>query len=366
MRGSVTAVRRQDTYKDQVKATALRKSIPICTFLVLLLPACSFFSPDPVSSSFETMGTRATLTLAGKESSKLSGAADKTKQLMQDLNAELSVYRPDSAVSRLNAVAGVRPLEVPEHTRRLLELSKVYGELTSGAFDVTVGPVVDLWRPVKGQTTSLPTDDALNEALARVDFRQIQVMDRSAFLAGHGMRVDLGGIGKGYAVDLAWRECRNVRVLNFMFDLGGNLRVSGEAESGLAWSIAIRNPFERSATLAKMEMPDEWAVATSGQYERFIEIEGRRYGHIVDPRTGYPAAGLAAVTILAPNATMADALSTGLFVLGPKRSIPILKKTGAEAVFIPDKQPAELWVTPGIRSKLTVLIPAKVQVLPGW
>jgi thiamine biosynthesis lipoprotein len=285
---------------------------------------------------------------------------------MQALDAELSVYRADSAVSRLNAVAGVGPLQVPEHTRRLLELSKVYGELTSGAFDVTVGPVVDLWRPVKGRAPSLPTDEALKNALARVDFRQIQLTGGSALLAGRGMRADLGGIGKGYAVDLAWKNARQLEVANFMFDLGGNIRVSGQAEADLAWSIAIRDPFDTSASLARIEMPDQWAVATSGQYERFVEIDGRRYGHIIDPRTGYPAAGLAGVTILAPNATMADALSTGLFVLGPKRSVPILRKTGAEAVFIPDKQPAELWVTPGIQGRLSVLKEARVQVLPGW
>ena len=335
-------------------------------FIAILLPACSLFGPEPVSSSFETMGTRATLTLAGKESSKLPAATDEIKRLMQALDAELSIYHPDSAISRLNKVAGIRALKVPEHTRRLLELSKVYGELTSGAFDVTVGPVVDLWRPVKGRTPSLPSEDALKAALARVDFRKIEVTEGSAFLTEPGMRVDLGGIGKGYAVDLAWRKCRELGLSNFMFDLGGNIRVSGQAGPDSSWSIAIRDPFNKSENLAKVEIPDQWAVATSGQYERFVEIEGRRYGHVIDPRTGYPAAGLAGVTVIAPNATMTDGLSTGLFVLGPKRSIPILKKTGAEAVFVPDKQPAELWVTPGIQNKLTVLEDAKVQLLPGW
>lgn len=333
---------------------------------LLALHACSLIEPAPVGTSFETMGTRATLTVAGKEGSRLPSAAAETQRLMQALEVELSVYRAESAISRLNAVAGVRSLEVPEHTRRLLELSRVYGELTGGAFDVTVRPVVDLWRPVKGRTPALPNADALKEALARVDFRQIQVTGSSAFLNGRGMRVDLGGIGKGYAVDLAWRACRDLGVRSFMFDLGGNIRVSGSAEQGLAWSIAIRDPFDRSVNLAKIEMPDGRAVATSGQYERYVEIDGRRYGHIIDPRTGYPAVGVAGVTVFAPDGTMADALSTGLFVLGPKRSIPILKKSGADAVFIPDKQPTELWVTPGIQGKLTVLEDVKVRVLPGW
>lgn len=344
-----------------------RKSFLISSLApFLLFSACGLLGPETASESFETMGTRATLTVAGGEAARLAACTSETKRLMYALESELSVYRAGSAVSRLNAVAGVRPLEVPEHTRRLLELSKEYGELTGGAFDVTVGPVVDLWRPAKGRPPSLPGDDALKEALSRVDFRQIQVTGAAAFLSRPGMRVDLGGIAKGYAIDLAWRLCRDLGARNFMVDLGGNIRVSGKAGRRLSWSIAIRDPFNKASNLAKIEMPDEWAVATSGQYERFIEIEGRRYGHIVDPRTGYPAAGLAGVIVLASDATMADALSTGLFVLGSKRSIPLLKKTGAEAVFIPDSEPTELWVTPGIQERLTVLNDVKIQVLLGW
>ncbi|MFB3902581.1 MAG: FAD:protein FMN transferase [Acidobacteriota bacterium] len=341
--------------------------LPIGLAWLVLLPACWLSSPAPAGSSFETMGTRATLTLAGSEAGKLADATAETRRLMQALDAELSIYRKDSAISRLNAAAGTRPLEAPYDTRRLLELSKTYGELTSGAFDVTVGPVMDLWQQVKGARPSLPSDEAISQALALVDFRRIQVMGRSALLTGRGMRVDLGGIGKGYAVDLAWQKCRDLGASNFMFDLGGNIRVSGQAEPGLPWSIALRDPFNRSANLAKIEMPDQWSVATSGQYERFVEIEGRRYGHIIDPRTGYPAMGLAGVTILAPNATMADALSTGLFVLGPKKSILILKKTRAEAVFIPDREPKQLLVTPGLPARLTVLSEdTAVQVLQEW
>jgi len=143
-------------------------------------------------------------------------------------------------------------------------------------------------------------------------------------------------------VDLAWEQVRKLCLGCFFIDLGVNVRVSGRPSRGTGWSIEIRNPFDTSSTLGRLDLQSGWAVATSGQYERFVVIDGRRYGHIIDPRTGYPAVGLAAVTVIADDATMADALSTGLFVLGPRAALPILKETRAAAVFIPEKEPAEL------------------------
>ncbi len=336
------------------------------TLVLLCFAGCLLLEPDPVTVTFKTMGTKAALTLAGRESGQLVAASEQVKQLMRSLEEELSDYRSDSVVSRLNALAGVRPMDVPEHTRRLLELSRHYGEMTGGAFDVTVGPVVQLWRFKPGHPPSIPSEETLKERLALVDYRGIQVEGASALLRSKGMRVDFGGIGKGYAVDRAWEECRARGAVNFMFDLGGNIRVSGEAQHGLPWSVAIRNPFDTSSNLAKVAMPTGWAVATSGQYERYVEIEGHRYGHIIDPRTGFPVAGLASVTVFGPDATTTDALSTGLFVLGLKQSIPVLKKTRVETIFIPDKQPTQLWVTPGIRARLTLIDDVEVQVLPGY
>jgi thiamine biosynthesis lipoprotein len=345
--------------------------LPLQPFLPLALvllgfTGCILFEPEPVTVTFEAMGTKAALTLASRESGQLQAASEQVKRLILSLEEELSDYRSDSTVSRLNASAGMRSVKIPEHTRRLLELSKEYGELTGGAFDVTVGPVIDLWRFKPGIPPSLPSEEILNERLALVDYRAIEIEGDSAFLRKKGMRVDFGGIGKGYAVDRVWEACRARGLANFMFDFSGNIRVSGEAKRGLAWAVAIRNPFDTSLNLAKIEISKDGAIATSGQYERFVEIEGHRYGHVIDPRAGFPVAGLASVTVLGRDATITDALSTGLFVLGPKQSIRVLKKTGVEAVFIPDKRPVELWVTPGIRGKLTLLDDVKVRILPGW
>jgi FAD:protein FMN transferase len=331
--------------------------------LSLLLPACSLFDPDPVSVTFQTMGTQATLTVAGSESDKLAEAEHRVREAMTRLDAELSVYQPESAVSRLNRLAGIEPVEMPGSAWRLLELSKQYGNATGGAFDVTIGPLLQVWRQGRGRSASVPSEQAIAEAVSLVDYRQIRLGDNAAFLPRRGMSVDFGAIGKGYAVDAAWEECRRSGASNFMVDLGGNLRVAGHPNRATTWTVAVRNPFDPTSTVARLRIESGRAVATSGQYERFVEAEGRRYGHIIDPRTGYPASGLAAVTVVAPDAVTADVLSTSLFVLGPQAGLPVLRQAGAEALLIPDKEPLELWSTPRLAPHLHTLGRTQINIL---
>ncbi len=330
------------------------------------LSACSLFEPEPATAGFTTMGTRASVTVPGRDSGQIQQAEKCTKGVMNRLEAEMSVYRPDSALSRLNRLAGKEPSDMPPDTVRLLAIARDYGRLTGGAFDVTVGPLVQLWHFGKGRPPSVPSEEALAERRALVHYADIQLNGQTAFLPRTGMSVDLGGIAKGYAVDVAWEECRKAGLRSFLIDLGGNIRVSGEASRGIDWKVDVRNPFDTSTTLGRLDLGSGWAVASSGQYERFVEIEGRRYGHILDPRTGYPAAGLAGVTVIARDATTADALSTALFVLGPRDSVPVLRKTKAEALFIPDKEPVELWVTPGLEGRLIPSGKSRIRRLPGW
>lgn len=346
----------------------MRTEYSVLALLVFVccLGGCAFFEPDPVTESFQSMGTRASVTLAGRDAARMPEARARAKEVLDRLEAEMSVYRLDSAISRLNRLAGTEPMEMPGDSLRLLELSREYGRLTGGAFDVTVGPVVSLWRFGKDRPPAIPSERELTRQRGLVGYAKVRLEGKTAFLPQPGMRVDLGGIAKGYAVDLAWEQVRKLGLAGFLIDLGGNVRVSGRPRRGKGWSIEIRNPFDTSSTLGRLDLQPGWAVATSGQYERFVVIDGRRYGHIIDPRTGYPAVGLAAVTVIADDATVADALSTGLFVLGPRAALPILKETKAEAIFIPEKEPAELWVTPGIEKRLVLTGRGTVGPLPGW
>jgi thiamine biosynthesis lipoprotein len=143
-------------------------------------------------------------------------------------------------------------------------------------------------------------------------------------------------------------------IRNAMVDLGGNLRCRGEPRPGEPWKIGVRDPFDRERLIGVLRLTDGWAVATSGNYERFVTIAGKRYAHILDPRSGYPVEGMAGVTVLAPTATDADALSTTLFVLGPVKGRDVLaRKPGCHALYVPDRQPMEIRVSAGFRKFFT-------------
>ncbi len=294
------------------------------------------------------MGTRATVTVAPEYRARLPQLTAEVRKAFEKLEALLSTYRSDSEISQLTRAAGRAPLPVSEDTFRVLELSEYYGNVTRGAFDVTVAPLVRLWGFGVTPPAHAPETDAIEERRRRVDFRRLELNPRQAFLPT-GMSVDLGGIGKGYAVDRAFEIARRMRVNAAMLDLGGNIRVVGRADRGSDWMIGVRNPFEKDRILGKIALPDGMAVATSGNYERFVEMGDRRYSHIIDPRTGYPVEGMAGVTVIAPDATMSDALSTGLFVLGIKDGLPVLRSLpGVEVIFIPDRDPIRIHLTQGM------------------
>ena len=140
-----------------------------------------------------------------------------------------------------------------------------------------------------------------------------------------------------------------------MVDLGGNIRCAGCARPGTPWKIGVRNPFRRDEIIGALALPDGMAVATSGNYERFVTIAGQRYAHILDPRTGYPVKGMAAVTVVSTNAVEADALSTALFVMGLRRGAEwLVHRSGPEALFVPDIQPPQAWITRGMKAWLSM------------
>ncbi len=323
-----------------------------------LLPvmfACGLRPSEPATQSFTSMGTRASVTVARKYRDRLPGLTDEVRGIFRTLEGQLSTYQSDSEISRLARAAGGPPLSVSRDTFEVLELSKQYGRLTRGAFDVTVAPLVRLWGFGVPPPTAAPEPKQLEEQLKRVDFRRIELTPGAARLPA-GMSIDLGAIGKGFAVDKAFDAVCRTGTIAAVLDLGGNMRVSGQAESGVNWIIGVRNPFDKERLVGKIALPDGMAVATSGSYERFVELGDRRYSHIIDPRTGYPVEGMAGVTVVSPTATEADALSTGLFVLGIQAGLEVLEETpGTEVVFIPDRDPIEIWLTPGMKKVFTAV-----------
>jgi thiamine biosynthesis lipoprotein len=328
--------------------------------LLLALGATVRFLPrtELPSRSVRSMGGLATLTVSAGYAERLDSLAVQVQSIFERLEQELSAHRPDSAISRLTQQAGIAPVALSEDASRVLELALEFDKLSEGASDITVAPVVKLWGfGSPPNTTAIPSEEVTRERLRFVDSRRVILEDGTAFLPLKGMAVDLGGIAKGYAVDRAYEYCRSVGVEHFLIDLSGNIRVSGRPQWGKKWRIGVRNPFDRSAILGSIALPSGLALATSGNYERFVEIMGQRYAHIINPKTGMPATGTAGVTVLCRDATTADGLSTALFVLGLKGCGKLLAKAApAEILMVPDKYPVEIWMTRGF-AELFISLP---------
>jgi FAD:protein FMN transferase len=294
------------------------------------------------------MGGLATVMLGAASSDRIEAVTEQVRAIFDRLERDLSPYRPDSVISLLSEKAGEAPVAVPGDVFRVLSLARRYGELSDGAYDITVAPLVRLWGfGVTPAPAGFPPEEIIRERLKLVDYRRLTLADGTAFLPAKGIEVDLGGIAKGYAVDLAFDFCRSAGVEDFLIDLSGNIRVSGRPQWGERWRIGVRDPFDRSGVIGKLTLESGMALATSGSYERFVEIEGRRYSHIIDPGTGYPVTGTAGVTVLSMSATETDGLSTPFFVLGLQGTRGLLRKIpSAEILLVPDKQPVEIWLTP--------------------
>lgn len=304
----------------------------------------------PQEERFAVMGTFASVMTGAEESDRTAEYAQVCAEIMREIEAQLSLYRKDSELSRLNARAGLGPVPVGAHLRANLVLALRFGELSGGAFDVTVGPLVKMWGFSGGKPpTEWVSAERIGETRRRVDYRRIRLQGDEVSLEGTNMVVDLGGIAKGYAVDQCCDELRRRGARNFVVNLGGNMRCFGRPKASRSWQIGVQNPFRPHEVIGRLDLGDGVAVATSGNYERFVMIGDRRCAHIIDPRTGLPVEGIAGVTVLAATAAEADALSTSLFVLGMKEGGNVAAAiTNGAAVFVPDRQPMEVWITPSM------------------
>ena len=251
---------------------------------------------------------------------KAEEAVDAAMKEIERLDALLSTGNESSEISQLNAAGSFL---VSEDTLKLLEEAESILQSTGGLFDVTVYPLMQLWGFPAGDYR-VPTQEEISSTLSLVDAAQIQIEGAQVTL-GEGQQVDLGGIAKGYASDRVMELYREYGVTSGMVSLGGNIETLGTKPDGTDWKIGIRNPEIAAASdigsgtedvLLALEV-ENWAVITSGGYERYFEENGETYIHILDPRTGYPAdSGLLSVTVVSENGMLADALSTSLYIMG--------------------------------------------------
>lgn len=290
------------------------------------------------------MGTAVELIAEGPEEPALRAAAEAAYREMQRLSDMMSHYDERSVVSAINAAAGVRPVAVPPELAEVLAQARRVSERTSGAFDITVAALRG-WRFRPGEQR-IPPPEEIAAQLSRVGFRKVvlnQGENPSVFLSQPGMRIDLGGIAKIYILEAGRRtlEARGVR--RALVNGGGD--VLGHSD-GAPWRVGVRDPRAPEKLLGAVSLR-RGVVASSGDYERAFERDGRRYHHILDPRSGYPAQGARGVTLVAQEPEAVNGLGPAIMVLGLQAGKKLVAASSAEALIVDAK--GELWMSPGLR-----------------
>jgi thiamine biosynthesis lipoprotein len=316
---------------------------PSVAALAVLLGACA--QQQSYTKETFVMGTKAWITIAGMRSEEAEQNALAAFREMYRIENVMSNWKSASEVSRLNHGSRGEPFAATRELFALVDSSLYYSVRTFGAFDVTVRPLVTLWGFEGGSAPRLPTDAEIAEAMNRVGYGAVLLDSASSTITlPPGVEIDLAGIAKGYAVDRCIAMLRERGVTNAFVNLGGNIFAIGSAPGHDGWPIGIRDPRGGTTTVGTIMLRNE-AVATSGNYENFVEIDGKRYGHIIDPRTGRPVDTELSVTVVAPTGLESDALSTGFFVLGAERSAEALAALpGVKALFAVPRD-ARIWYT---------------------
>lgn len=242
----------------------------------------------------------------------------------------MSAHLEDSDLSNINKNAGIKPVKVDRELYNIIEKSIEIAEKSNGAYEPSIGPLVELWniKESSSERDSIPTKEEIESAKSLVNYKNIELLeDNQVYLKDKGMKLDLGGIVKGYAAD----EVKDIFVENgvksAIIDLGGNIYTIGTKVDGSSWNIGIQNPIDtESKYIGVLELNNK-TIVTSGDYERYFEYNGERYHHIIDSKTGYPSqSGLSGISIISDNSMEADALSTAVFVLGKDKGIELLKE----------------------------------------
>lgn len=329
-----------------------RITIEIIVFAALVA-ALHFFAPakdksvwstgrvDVDSGMHEVMGTFARVVAVAADSNTAKRCIEAAFAEIENIDKLMSKYKSDSEISELNKNGFRRAVKVSKSTYEVLQKSVEFSKLSGGAFDITVGPLVDLWHSAE-DANSIPNDAELQQARSKVGYDKLilDANETSVRFAVESMRVDLGGIAKGYAVDKAVEAMQKGGAVGGMVDIG-EIRCFGSPPAGQnIWRIGLQDPavvkdaMNAGKPLLILRLADT-AVSTSGDYHRFVTIGGKRYSHIVDPKSGHSSESLASVTVICPSATDADALSTAVTVMGKEKGLALIEQMpGVEAILI--------------------------------
>lgn len=305
------------------------------------------------------MGTHlafAAFTTKNVDANKTRAAFDAAIQEIRRVEALMTTWRPDSEISKINAAAGKSPVAVGDETLKIIKDSIHTSEISGGTFDITFQTLHGLWKFDEDLDPHPPLDKDIQARLAFVGFKNIVVDDakKTVMLAKPKTQIGLGGIAKGYAVDRAAAVLEAAGLTSFFVQAGGDLFARGKKPDGTDWQAAIRDPRGPATKwFAKLPLSDH-AFSTAGDYERSYIVNGKRYHHILDPRTGHPAEACRSVTIWATSALVADEIDDAVFILGPKKGLELVESIeGVGAIIVDAKN--NVWVSKRLQGKLEMV-----------
>jgi thiamine biosynthesis lipoprotein len=290
-----------------------------------LIAVANGFSQVLLKKQVTLMGSVFEITLVDRDSVQANQHIVEVIAEIERIENLISEWRPYTQISEVNRNAGIKPVQVDREVFDLTKRAIQYSRNSEGAFDISIVALDKIWK-FDGSMDTMPSADAIRNSVAKVGYKHI-VLDSAAstiFLELPGMKIGFGSIGKGYAADRG-REIMKARGITAgIVNASGDLSTWGSQPNGEPWKIGVNNPF-KSHQIVRVLRLNEMAVATSGSYEKYAEINGKRYSHIINPITGYPATGLTSVTIYGPSAEIANALSTSIMVLGEKEGKKIIR-----------------------------------------
>jgi thiamine biosynthesis lipoprotein len=308
------------------------------------------------------MDTVCTITVVSSSRQKASEAIESGFGEIKKLEQHLNYYSPESEISAINRASGKYPVKVSRDTLDVIKKAVEIAAFTDGAFDPTVGPLMESWGfTTRGAERSVPHRKTIQDILGLVHYKKIKINDSTSeiFLEKQGMALDLGGIAKGYAADRVIESIRVQGIKAALVAVAGDIRAFGVKSDGQPWKVGIQNPRSKENSSGKKEedvlfslhLTDK-AISTSGDYQRFFTEGGRRYHHIIDPATGYPASQVMSVSVIAPEGYRADSLATAVFIIGPEKGIKFLESKDLDGIIVDAHK--NIFFTERLKEKITI------------
>ncbi|WP_298396449.1 FAD:protein FMN transferase [Flavobacterium sp.] len=304
----------------------------------LVLMTLNSFGQIVYKKKLSMLGSPFEITVIAKDSAQGIVFADKAIAEVKRIENLISDWIPTTQISQVNKNAGIKPIKVDDEVFSLVERAIKISKLTNGAFDISYASMDKIWK-FDGSMKEMPTPEAIKKSVEKIGYQKIILNDanKTIFLQEEGMKLGLGGIGQGYIADKIKALLQKDGCESGIVNVSGDINTWGKNIDGKPWNIGIINPMNKNKVFATFPLIDS-AVETSGSYEKFVQFNGIRYSHIIDPRTGYPATGIVSVSVFAKQTEIADALATGIFVLGIDVGLDLVNQLkGIQCIIVDDK-----------------------------